>query len=119
MEAYGYLARAVKRPTEYIFCSAPGALEVFEISELTSKSVAISWQPQNVMNGILRRYDVWVNLEGLYLPCVARKTFTCASSECPDDTVEQSDKVFAENDYLIYKHIVPIFTGIIVQSVNS
>ena len=75
--------------------SAPDAIDMFWITELTSKSAVISWRPPIITNDILRRYDVWLESKEQSPSCVARKVFLwCATQFCQDvDPVKEAIQV--------------------------
>jgi len=64
-----------------------------DVSNLTSTSAVVTWNKPTLPNGILRRYDVWIELPELNPSCVARKTFKCSLDKCHDIELKASDEV--------------------------
>ena len=92
----------------YISISAPGIVFSLNVSNLTSTSAVIAWNKPTLRNGILRRYDVWIELPELSPSCVARKTFKCSLDKCQDIKLNASDEV--SFIYLCLYVPIPVFS---------
>ena len=68
-------------------------VNTLNVSNLTSSSALVAWNKPTERNGVLRRYDVWIELPGINPSCVARKTFKCSLDKCHDIELKASEEV--------------------------
>jgi len=73
--------------------SGPGILNSLNVYNLTSTSAVVEWNKPTEINGVLRRYDVWIELQELNPSCLAQKTFKCSLDKCQDIELKASDEV--------------------------
>ena len=86
---------------------------MFTVSELTSRSAMVTWQQPGLRNGIVRRYDVWLELTEPLSTCEVGVIFRCASDKCGVDPVDQARQVYTA------LHIMYIKTYMHIDLLNA